>query len=108
FWEKADQPAYFQLYENTARTIKGIDSQLRVGGPSTAGAAWVPQFLSFVASRNVPVDFVTTHTYGVDGGFLDEEGKEDTKLSQSPQSIVGDVRKVRAQVQASKFPYLPL
>jgi xylan 1,4-beta-xylosidase len=108
FWEKADQQAYFQLYENSARTIKAIDPQLRVGGPSTAGAAWVPEFLSFVASRNVPVDFVTTHTYGVDGGFLDEEGKEDTKLSQSPDAIVGDARKVRAQIRASKFPNLPL
>jgi xylan 1,4-beta-xylosidase len=108
FWEKADQQAYFDLYENTARTIKAIDPQLRVGGPSTAGAAWVPEFLSFTAERNVPIDFVTTHTYGVDGGFLDEEGKEDTKLSQSPDAIVGDVRKVRAQIQASKYPNLPL
>jgi xylan 1,4-beta-xylosidase len=108
FWEKADQQAYFQLYENTARTMKAIDPQLRVGGPSTAGAAWVPEFLSFAASRKVPVDFVTTHTYGVDGGFLDEKGQSDTKLSPSPDSIVGDVRKVRAQIQASKFPNLPL
>jgi xylan 1,4-beta-xylosidase len=108
FWEKADQPAYFRLYEDTARTIKAIDPELRVGGPSTAGAAWVPEFLSFVAARNVPIDFVTTHTYGVDGGFLDAEGKDDTKLSPNPDSIVGDVHHVRAQIQASKFPNLPL
>lgn len=43
FWENADQQAYFDLYANTARTIKAIDPQLRVGGPSTAGAAWVPE-----------------------------------------------------------------
>src|SRR5205823_1591543 len=108
FWEKADRQAYFELYENTARTIKAIDPELRVGGPSTAGAAWVPEFLSFVAARNVPIDFVTTHTYGVDGGFLDAEGKEDTKPSPKPDSIVGDVHNVRAQIQASKFPNLPL
>jgi xylan 1,4-beta-xylosidase len=108
FWEKADKQAYFDLYENTARTIKAIDPELRVGGPSTAGAAWVPEFLAFAAARNVPVDFVTTHSYGVDGGFLDEEGKEDTKLSKSEDAIVGDVRRVRAEIQASKFPNLPL
>jgi xylan 1,4-beta-xylosidase len=108
FWEKADQPAYFRLYDDTARTLKAVDPQLRVGGPSTAGAAWVPEFLVHVAKAGTPVDFVTTHTYGVDGGFLDEEGKEDTKLSLSPDAIVGDVRKVRAQIQASKFPNLPL
>ncbi len=108
FWEKADQQAYFQLYENSARTIKAIDPELRVGGPSTAGAAWVPELLSFAAARNVPIDFVTTHTYGVEGGFLDEEGKDDNKLSMNPDSVVGDVRKVREQIGKSKFPKLPL
>ncbi|WP_404338818.1 beta-xylosidase [Sphingomonas sp. MMS12-HWE2-04] len=108
FWEKADQPAYFELYDVTARTIKAIDPALRVGGPSTAGAAWVPEFLDHVARAGVPVDFVTTHTYGVDGGFLDEEGKQDTKLSPSPDAIIGDVRRVRQQIEASKYPGLPL
>jgi len=108
FWEKADQNAYFELYDTTARTIKSIDPALRVGGPSTAGAAWVPEFLNHAAEHATPVDFVTTHTYGVDGGFLDEDGKSDTKLSPSPDAIVGDVRRVRAQIAASKFPHLPL
>jgi xylan 1,4-beta-xylosidase len=108
FWEKADQKAYFELYDVTARAIKAIDPALRVGGPSTAGAAWVPEFLAHVAANKVPVDFVTTHTYGVEGGFLDEEGKSDTKLSPSPDAIIGDVRKVRQEIAASRFPDLPL
>ncbi|HZX28334.1 MAG TPA: beta-xylosidase, partial [Telluria sp.] len=108
FWEAADQNAYFALYDLTARTIKAVDPQLRVGGPSTAGAAWVPEFLNHVAQSGAGVDFVTTHTYGVSGGFLDEMGKEDTKLAPSPDAIVGDVRNVREQIAASKFPYLPL
>jgi xylan 1,4-beta-xylosidase len=108
FWEKADQQAYFDLYENSARTIKAVDPKLRVGGPSTAGAAWVPELLAFAASRKVPVDFVSTQTYGVDGGFLDEKGQDDNKLSTDPDSIVGDVRRVREQIERSKFPGLPL
>jgi xylan 1,4-beta-xylosidase len=108
FWEKADKQAYFDLYENSARKIKAVDPELKVGGPSTAGAAWVPEFLEFAASRNVPIDFVSTHTYGVDGGFLDEKGQDDNKLSTSPDSIIGDVRRVREQITASKFPNLPL
>jgi xylan 1,4-beta-xylosidase len=68
----------------------------------------VPEFLAHVKANNVPVDFVTTHTYGVDGGFLDEMGKEDTKLSASPDAIVGDVRKVRREIEASAYPGLPL
>src|SRR5512143_2862501 len=108
FWEAADQKAYFELYDLTSNTIKAVDPNLRVGGPSTAGAAWVPEFLEHVAQSGAAVDFVTTHTYGVDGGFFDENGKEDTKLSPSPDAIVGDVRRVRQQISASKYPNLPL
>ena len=108
FWEKADQKAYFRLYELTARTIKAIDPKLKVGGPSTAGAAWIPEFLQFVISSGAPLDFVTTHAYGVDGGFLDEKGMQDTKLSPSPGAIIDDVRKVRAQMTAAGYPTLPL
>ena len=108
FWEGADQKAYFDLYDLTARTIKSVDPDLQVGGPATAGAAWIPQFLQQSAVNHTPVDFVTTHSYGVDGGFLDEKGQSDTKLSANPDAIIDDVDKVRAQIAASPFPNLPL
>jgi xylan 1,4-beta-xylosidase len=108
FWEGGDQQAYFQLFDQTSNTIKSIDPVLRVGGPSTAGASWVPEFLAHVKQSGAAVDFVSTHTYGVDGGFLDENGKSDTKLSPSPDAIVGDVRHIREQVVASAFPNLPV
>jgi len=108
FWEGADRKAYFELYDLTARTLKAVDPALRVGGPSTAGAAWVPEFLAHIKQSGAAIDFVSTHTYGVSGGFLDEFGKEDTKLSPSADAIVGDVRSVRQQIAASAFPNLPL
>jgi xylan 1,4-beta-xylosidase len=108
FWEDGNQRAYFELYDLSAKTIKSVDPELRVGGPATAGAAWVPEFLAHVKQSGAGVDFVTTHTYGVDGGFLDEQGKSDTKLSASPNAIIGDVRRVREQISASPFPHLPL
>ncbi|MFG6468436.1 GH39 family glycosyl hydrolase [Pelomonas baiyunensis] len=108
FWEKADQQAYFDLYTRTVKAMKAIDPALRVGGPATAGAAWVPEFLAHAQATNSPVDFITTHTYGVDGGFLDEFGQEDRKLSPSPDAIVGDVRRVRKEIEASHLPGLPL
>jgi xylan 1,4-beta-xylosidase len=108
FWEKADQKAYFDLYDLTSKTIKAIDPTLRVGGPATAGAAWVPEFLAHTQKSGAAVDFIATHTYGVDGGFLDENGQGDQKLSPSPDGIVGDVRKVRKEIEASYLPKLPL
>jgi xylan 1,4-beta-xylosidase len=108
FWEGGDQKAYFELYDLTSKTIKSIDPALQVGGPSTAGAAWVPEFLAHVKQSGAAVDFVSTHTYGVEGGFLDENGVSDTKLSAAPDAIIGDVRRVREQISASPFPGLPL
>ena len=108
FWENADQAAYFDHYALTVRTIKAIDSALRVGGPSTAGAAWVPEFLAYAQANDLPVDFITTHTYGVEGGFLDEFGNDDNRLLATPDSIIADVRNVRAQIETSHLPGLPL
>jgi xylan 1,4-beta-xylosidase len=108
FWEGADQKAYFDLFAATSRAIKRVDPALKVGGPSTAGAAWVPEFLAYAEANGVAVDFVTTHTYGVEEGYLDEYGQSDRKLSPDSNSIIGDVKRVRQEIQASPFPGLPL
>ncbi len=108
FWEGADQKAYFDYYARTVRAIKAIDPGLRVGGPATAGADWVPAFLAYAKANDVPVDFIATHTYGVEGGFLDEKGEGDNKLSRNPDAIVSDVRKVRAEMIAAGRGSLPL
>ena len=108
FWTGADQHAYFHLYDVTARAIKTVDPALPVGGPATAGAAWIPQFLGHARTAGVPVDFVTTHTYGVNGGFLDAEGRSDVELSRDPGSIVDDVLRVRRQVDAAGLVHTPV
>ncbi len=73
-WNEPDLPIffsgsksdYYHLYEVTARAIKAVDPQLRVGGPATAGSKWVKSFLEFCSARQVPVDFVSTHQYAGD------------------------------------------
>ena len=108
FWPDADQARYFALYDATAPAIKREDERLQVGGPATAGAAWIADFLEHAHSSRVPVDFVSTHTYGVESGFLDADGKADLVLSTDPDAIQGDVRKVHEQILASAYPKLPL
>lgn len=108
FWTGGNQANYFKLYDTTIKAIKGVDLALKVGGPATAGAAWVPELLAHAKAEGVPVDFVTTHTYGVNAGFFDEKGDGDNKLSADPGSIVNDVVHVRQQIDASAFPGLPL
>jgi xylan 1,4-beta-xylosidase len=102
------QADYFKLYAVTARAIKNVSPAFRVGGPATAGCAWVPEFIGFCASNRVPVDFISTHTYAVDQGFLDESGSSGTVFSPNPKSIYGEIQQVRDQIQSSPLPKLEL
>lgn len=63
FWN-GTQDDYHRLYEVAARAVKSVDPRIRVGGPSSAAAGWVGAFLEFCRENDVPVDFVSTHTYG--------------------------------------------
>jgi xylan 1,4-beta-xylosidase len=58
------QEDYHRLYEVAARAVKSVDERIRVGGPSSAAAGWVGAFLEYCLANDVPVDFVSTHTYG--------------------------------------------
>jgi xylan 1,4-beta-xylosidase len=67
FWVgNPKQSTYFELYDHTARALKAVSPRLQVGGPSTAQAAWVGDFLAHVKAENVPIDFVSTHVYAND------------------------------------------
>jgi xylan 1,4-beta-xylosidase len=63
FWN-GTQDDYHRLYEVAARAVKGVDDRIRVGGPSSAAAGWVGALLEYCRVHDVPVDFVSTHTYG--------------------------------------------
>ncbi|HVV48757.1 MAG TPA: glycoside hydrolase [Polyangia bacterium] len=102
------QQDYFELYAITARAIKSVSSGYRVGGPATAGCAWIPEFIAYCAANHVPVDFVSSHDYAVDVGHLDENGGAGTVLSHDPRSIFGNVLRMREQIAASPRPDLEL
>jgi xylan 1,4-beta-xylosidase len=65
FWT-GTQADYFDLYGSTAHAIKGVDGELRVGGPATANDAWIGEFLEHCEKHHQPVDFVSTHHYPTD------------------------------------------
>ncbi len=99
------QKTYFELYAHTARALKGVNPRIRVGGPATAAAAWIPDFLNYTAKNNVPVDFVSTHGYA-DDTVEDLFGTtEDIPMD---QRVCRAVEKVRGQIDASPRPKLPL
>ncbi len=97
FWSGTKEQ-YLELYASTARAIKEVSPVYKVGGPGTAGCGWVPEFLGFCRQNTVPVDFVTTHTYGVQAGHIDATGTAGTALCLNEDSIYGEVAMVRRQM----------
>ncbi|MDQ6936156.1 MAG: xylan 1,4-beta-xylosidase [Actinomycetota bacterium] len=63
FWT-GTRDDYFRLYAEAARAVKSVDPRLLVGGPSTAAAEWIEPLAEFAAGQDLPLDFVTSHTYG--------------------------------------------
>ncbi|MCE5344570.1 MAG: xylann 1,4-beta-xylosidase [Eubacteriales bacterium] len=104
------QADYFALYDATVAAIKAVHPAYRVGGPATAGldeGAWIPEMIAHCAENNVPIDFISTHSYGGDGA-LDEYGRDRHRLKAAPDCVMRDVRNVRRQVLESALPDLPV
>jgi xylan 1,4-beta-xylosidase len=106
FWNGVPrQKSYFELYDHTARDIKAVNKRLRVGGPATAAADWVDDFLKHTAQEHVPVDFVSTHGYADDTVENLFGTKEDIPMR---DRVCRAVAKVRGQIKGSSSPQLPL
>jgi len=88
FWTGTKEE-YFKLYQYTAKAIKSVNAEYKVGGPATAGAAWVPEMINFCTKNKVSLDFISTHSYGVKQGFLDEFGNSGTVLSKDSMAVSG-------------------
>jgi xylan 1,4-beta-xylosidase len=107
FWS-GTQEEYFKLYRYSVNAIKRVNPAYRVGGPGTAGAAWEPEMIDFCKKNSLPIDFISTHSYGVKQGFLDEFGNSGTVLDKNPMSVSGDVLQTRKEIAGSPMPNLEL
>jgi xylan 1,4-beta-xylosidase len=106
FWS-GSQSEYFKLYQVTARAIKKVSPEYRVGGPATAGNGWVGETIGFANENQAPLDFIATHDYGVKGiGF--DDGVQQLYLITEPGAIIDGVRRSRDQIKSSALPNLPL
>lgn len=102
--------SYFDLYAHSARALKSVSPRLRVGGPATAAAAWVPEFLNYAAENHVPVDFVSSHGYDdepVERLLGKDQPLRDKDIIQEDRTCAA-VAKVHKQIDASPTPHLPL
>ncbi len=106
FWGgQPKEETYYQLYDQTAHALKDVNPRLRVGGPATAQAAWVDQFLRHVTENHTPIDFVSTHIYGNDSAK--DVFDTDENISRT-QMVCRAAQKIHDQVKASPKPDLPI
>jgi xylan 1,4-beta-xylosidase len=63
FWS-GTREEYFRLYDVSARAVKSVHPDLRVGGPSSAAAGWIGELLGHLEGSDLPLDFLSTHVYG--------------------------------------------
>jgi xylan 1,4-beta-xylosidase len=106
FWNGIPRKqSYFELYAHTARALKAVSLRLRVGGPATAAASWVDDFLRYAAANHVPVDFVSSHGYADDTAqnlfHTDEDIPMDDRVCRA-------IEKIQGQIKASSMPGVPL
>jgi len=122
-WNEADYPAffaprdpnhrrdeYFELYAHTAAAVKSVNPAYRVGGPAGSQTIWVQPLIEFCVSNNVPLDFISFHTYGLGSGAsgLDENGNQFLYLSKNPRAPADTMANGRRLVDASLRPHLPI
>lgn len=106
FWTgEPKQATYFELYDAAARAVKRAGARLRVGGPATAQAAWVPAMIAHATAANVPLDFVSTHVYAND--TAEDVFKTHERIPRR-YMVARAVRKVYDEVHASSRPNLPI
>jgi xylan 1,4-beta-xylosidase len=78
------QKDYFRLYDHAVAAVKKVDPHLRVGGPATACAEWVGEFIEHCRTENFahpgrkgsPADFVSYHLYPTDPFFMKKESMQ--------------------------------
>ncbi len=106
FWGgRPNMPTYYELYDHTAVALKKVNKRIRVGGPSTAQAAYVGEFLAHCKAKGIPVDFASTHVYGND--TADNVLKTNEQVPRD-QMVYRAVKKVHEEIGASAYPRMPL
>lgn len=105
FWS-GTREEYFELYRQSALAVKSVDPSLRIGGPATAQARWIPELIAYCVQHQVPIDFVSTHSYQQDE-LCFYPGR--TGSPHAPgEYLLDQFKRVREEVSASPRPDLEI
>lgn len=102
---------YFYFYESTAREIKSVLPELRVGGPALGYGSlwndtWAEEFMDYCKRGNVPLDFFSFHVYS-EYPYRKSEGQSLTRMM--PPSFYKDsICRMQQKMEQSGYPDLEL
>nr|MDO8097523.1 hypothetical protein [Candidatus Njordarchaeota archaeon] len=71
FWN-GTMGEFFELYGNVSLRLRQLGISFSIGGPGLANifSSWAPQFLAYVATHNLPLDFFSWHGYDDDASMV--------------------------------------
>jgi len=104
------QEAYLELYAHTVRAVKSVSTNYAVGGPAGAGPVWTKEIIEFCQTNNLPIDFISYHSYGLGDGpsGLDEYGNNKLYLSSNIHAVADVVNSQWSLIKQSSKPSLPI
>lgn len=113
-WNEPNHPAffteyenideYFRLYDAAARAVKRVNSEYRVGGPATAGMKWIEEIIDHCREKEIPLDFISSHNYGVDGDF--DAGGNAVTVMRPVNSLSDRIRRYGELCKKEKLPLI--
>jgi len=108
FWS-ADLAEYLKLYRSAAEAVKSVSKEYRVGGPASAVPyRFEEELLGYCARDHVPIDFISTHAYGVKEGYVDETGWKGVVLDSDRTAVRARMVHSRELIRKSALPDLQL
>lgn len=107
---------YFDLYINSYKTIKNIDGNICVGGPSHLAAygknnRLLVEFIKWTKNNNCSPDFIDLHYYDTDMTrlYLNKDGlKVSTQLSPRAGTFGEEIDKIKTLVENTANQDLPI
>ncbi|HKK61226.1 MAG TPA: hypothetical protein VJ951_01620 [Bacteroidales bacterium] len=97
---------FFKLWKVTYDVIKKANPEFRIGGPSTARAEWIPEFLEYARKNDCMPDYLIGHIYNNDSEYAALSpfaGPQDDKINRSPNFLSGVVRGVSELADSLNF-----
>ena len=100
------QADFFHLWQETFRAIKSVDTELRVGGPSTARAEWIDWLITEGRANGCEPDYIVGHIYNNDSEqkpLSPFNGPQEDQQSGSPHFADAVIRGTRELLDSMNF-----